>query len=102
MTSLRYGCSVHKAIPYYFFPAKYHIGYQAFYFDKDTFIFFSNNVRKEVISKFELLSQKFFGVTALGYLSPQELSRIIKCALKSRLLQENIERDLTMYRDSLR
>ena len=102
VTSFRYGCSVHRAIPYFLFPANYQIGDQAFYFDKDTFIFFSNNVRKEAISKFELLSQKFFGVTALGSLYPQELSRLIKCALKSRLLQENIEKDLTMYKDSLR
>src|SRR5690348_17044247 len=44
---LRHGCSVHQNIPYYFFPKELIIGDNNFYFEKDTFIFFRNNIRKE-------------------------------------------------------
>lgn len=100
MPALQYGCSVHHAIPYYFIPQGQVIGNENFSFEKDTFIFFSNNVRKELISKFEAASRKLFGLLPLGVLSNEELKRIIKCALKSRFVPEEIERELTIFKNS--
>lgn len=97
-----HGCSVAKNIPYYFFPSNHVIGDKAFSFDKDTFLFFMGNVRKEMHSKFEqAAAQHIFGVVELGVLEPAELKRIIKCALKSNFIPENIATLLRTFKDSL-
>ena len=98
---MQFGCSVYKNIPYYFFPKGHIIGDKAFYFETDTFIFFRNNVRKELYSKFEAASRILFGVVSLGILSNEELKRIIKCALKSRFISEEIEKELSIFKSSL-
>jgi hypothetical protein len=96
-----FGCSVYRGIPYYFIPQGQIIGDQQFYFDKDTFIFFMNNVRKESYSKLERAAEILFGVTTLGVLSSDELKRLIKCALKSRYIPEEIEKELTAFKETL-
>jgi hypothetical protein len=96
-----YGCSVHKNVPYYFFPKGQVLGDQSFYFDSDTFIFFRNNVRKELYSKFEAASKVLFGIVVLGMLSNDELKRIIKCALKSKFISEQIEKELSAFKSNL-
>ena len=101
MPTTNYGCSVHNKIPYYFIPQGQVIGDQQFSFDKDTFIFFRSNVRKELHSKFEQASKTLFGVVELGQLTNEELKRIIKCALKSRFIPQDIESELTKFKDSL-
>lgn len=98
---LQYGCSVHNHVPYYFIPSGQVIGDQNFYFEKDTFIFFRSNVRKELYSKFEAAAQTLFGVAILGTLSNEELKRIIKCALKSRFIPGDIEAELTAFKATL-
>lgn len=98
---LQYGCSVHNHVPYYFFPAGHSIGDQDFAFDKDSFIFFRNNVRKELYSKFEAATKTLFGLVHLGTLSAEELKRIIKCALKSRFIAQDIEAELTAFKATL-
>ncbi len=77
------------------------IGDEAFYFETDTFIFFRNNVRKELYSKFEAASKTLFGVISLGILSNEELKRIIKCALKSKFISEEIEKELLAFKSNL-
>ncbi len=37
----KFGCSVYRNIPYYFFPVGQIIGDEGFFFEKDTFIFFT-------------------------------------------------------------
>ncbi|MES2331801.1 MAG: hypothetical protein V4539_19495 [Bacteroidota bacterium] len=101
MPALQYGCSVHHSTPYYFIPRGQVIGNENFSFEKDTFIFFRNNVRKELVSKFEAASQKLFGLLLLGVLSNEELKRIIKCALKSKFVPEEIEKELILFKSSL-
>ena len=95
-----YGCSVHQGIPY-FIPQNQVIGDEAYFFDRDTFIFFGNNVRKEPINKFDAASKTLFGIATLGVLSTDELKRILKCALKSRYLVLEVQRDLLAYKDIL-
>lgn len=101
VSGLNYGCSVHNNLPYYFFPSRQIIGDQNFSFDKDTFIFFNNNVRKESMIKFEIAAKRLFGVTILGLLTTDELKRILKCALKSRMLTREIEMELSEFKASL-
>jgi hypothetical protein len=101
-TSMQHGCTVHKNIPYYFFPAGLTIGNQGFSFDKDTFVFFMNNVRKERYDKLEkAAAQHVFGVVELGVLDTFDLKRIIKCALKSNYIPENIADLLKRFKESL-
>ncbi|MCW3110857.1 MAG: hypothetical protein JWQ09_5363 [Segetibacter sp.] len=101
ITGLKYGCSVHNALPYFYFPAGQIIGDQNFSFNKETFIFFSNNVRKETFKKLEDASKKLFGLISLGVLTNDELKRIIKCALKSKLLPKQIEQEISAFKESL-
>ena len=64
VSGTHYGCSVHQSIPYYFIPAKQPIGDENFHFDKDTFIFFQSNIRKESFEKFEAASKTLWGVVS--------------------------------------
>jgi len=99
--SSSYGCSVHNHVPYYFIPKHQVIGNNNYYFDKDTFIFFMTNVRKELFTKFEVASKTLFGLVTLGILSNDELKRLIKCALKSKFLSSEIEVLLTEFKKTL-
>lgn len=101
ITGLNYGCSTHNRLPYFYFPAGQIIGDENFSFDKETFIFFSNNVRKEAFVKLEAASKKIFGLISLGVLTNDELKRIIKCTLKSKLLPRQIEQELSGFKESL-
>jgi hypothetical protein len=96
-----YGCSVHQSIPYYFIPAKQSIGDDNFYFEKDTFIFFQSNIRKESYAKFETAAKTLWGVVSLGTLTNEELGRILKCALKSRFIPANIVSELSGFKATL-
>jgi len=96
-----YGCSVYLGVPFFFIPAKQPIGDANFYFEKDTFIFFQSNIRKESFSKFEAASRTLWGVVGLGVLTNEELARVIKCALKSRFIPANIESELIAFKAML-
>jgi hypothetical protein len=97
------GCSLHKGIlPYFIFPKNIQVGDNGFYFEKDTFVFFKSNVRKEDFVKFESASKQLFGIIELGILNNYELKRIIKCALKSNFLSKEIIRILTDFKEKLK
>jgi hypothetical protein len=96
-----YGCSVYNNIPYFFIPQGQVIGDESFYFERDTFIFFRSNVRKELYVKFEAASKVLFGIVSLGILTNDELKRIIKCALKSKFIPEEIEKELSAFKETL-
>jgi hypothetical protein len=98
---IHYGCSVHMGVPYYFIPARQPVGNEEFYFEKDTFIFFQANVRKESYEKFEKASRTLWGVVGLGVLTDEELARIIKCALKSKFIPLNIMSELSAFKETL-
>jgi hypothetical protein len=96
-----YGCSVYMGIPYFYIPAKQPIGNENFYFEKDRFIFFQSNIRKESYAKFDAASKILWGVVDLGLLTNEELGRIIKCALKSRFIPAGIEQELSTFKATL-
>ena len=101
VSGIHHGCSVHMGVPYYFIPARQSIGNENFFFDKDTFIFFQGNVRKESFEKFEKASKSLWGVVSLGVLTDDELARIIKCALKSKFIPVNIASELLAFKETL-
>lgn len=78
--------------------AKQTIGDENFHFEKDTFIFFQSNIRKESFAKLEAASKTLWGIVSLGVLSNEELARIIKCALKSRFIPAQVEAELTAFK----
>jgi hypothetical protein len=98
---IHYGCAVYQRIPYYFIPAGQIIGNENYYFDRDTFIFFQSNIRKESFDKFEAAAKSLWGIVCLGQLTSEELSRIIKCALKSRFIPNNIADELVAFKSRL-
>jgi hypothetical protein len=93
--------STRDGVPYYFIPARQPVGNENFYFDKDTFIFFQANIRKESYEKFERASKALWGVVSLGRLTDDELARIIKCALKSKFVPVNIMSELSAFKETL-
>lgn len=103
VSSSNYGCCIHKSfLPYYCFPKDEIIGDENFSFEKDTFIFFHNNVRKELFSKFEAAAQKsYFGIISLGTLKVEELKRILKCVLKSKSIPSEIQKELFVFKEGL-
>ena len=52
LPSENFGCSVVGRMPYFFIPKNQELGEMKFNFQKDTFIFFRNNIRKENLSSF--------------------------------------------------
>lgn len=97
-----FGCSVYLGTPYYFIPKDQVIGNQNFSFQKDTFIFFMNNIRKESFSKFNKAeAASLLGIAHLGTLSNEELKRLLKCALKSKYIPKNIQQKLQEFKNTL-
>lgn len=97
-----YGCSVHNGkMPYYFFPRNQIVGDDNFFFEKDTFIFFQSNIRKENFSKFDAATKTLFALISLGTLNNEELKRVIKCALKSKFIPADIEQELQEFKQTL-
>jgi UDP:flavonoid glycosyltransferase YjiC (YdhE family) len=100
--ALNYGCTVHKHyLPYYFFPANQVVGDDGYFFEKDTFIFFQSNVRKESFSKFDAAASTPLGLISLGTLTNEELKRLIKCALKSKFIPQDIAKELSIFKQTL-
>ncbi len=95
------GCQVYRSVPYFFIPQGQVIGDQGYSFDKDTFIFFNNNVRKASLQKFKDAAKSIFKLAPLGCLTSEELKRLLKCILKSRQIEISVFDELNALKDSL-
>ena len=97
VSNQNFGCSIHDGIPYFCFPAFYEIERsQDFYFEKDTLVFFKDNIREKEIS--ELQSSD---VILKCKLSKKTLKRIIKCILKSRYTPQRLAKVLELVKVDL-
>ncbi len=95
LPAIDFGCRVHNhRIPYFYIPAGRIIGDQDFAFEKDTFIFFNQNVFIQPIAAFENAIKKFLGLIELGVLSNEDLKAFIECALTSNFVPGNIAVEL--------
>lgn len=99
LPSDHYGCLVAGNIPYFFIQKDTALGENKFSFDKDTYIFFRNNVRKESLSSF--LKYNESNVVLKEKLSNVFLKRLLKCMLKSDFINLNIENELIKIKDEL-
>ena len=99
LPSDNFGCLVAGNIPYFFIQKDTALGANRFSFDKDTFIFFRNNVRKENISSF--LKYNDSSIILKEKLPNQFLKRLLKCMLKSEFIELNIEKELIRIKDQL-
>lgn len=99
LPSDNFGCSVVGNIPYFFIQKDIELGVKNFSFDKDTFIFFRNNVRKEQLSSFLKYNEK--NLILKEKLSSAFLKRLLKCMLKSDFIDLNIEKELITIKELL-
>ena len=99
LPSDNFGCLVAGNIPYFFIQKNTVLGENQFSFDKDTFIFFRNNVRKENLVSFIKYDQS--NIILKEKLSKLFLKRLLKCMLKSDFIDLNIENELIKIKDQL-
>jgi hypothetical protein len=106
LVSKQHGCNVqtynNRQIPYFFFPESYVLDtVSGFYFDTDTYVFFSNNTTKVPIAAFNRYDVGIFSIVELAQLNPSELKRLLKCVLKSPFVDSDIRILLTEFKESL-
>lgn len=99
LPSDNFGCLVSGNIPYFLIQKNIELGERNFSFDKDTFIFFRNNVRKENISSFLKYNEN--SLILKEKLSNSFLKRLLKCMLKSDFIDLNIEKELQKTKNTL-
>ena len=99
LPSDNFGCLVSANIPYFFIQKEVELGENKFSFDKDTFVFFRNNVRKENLSSFLKYNEN--NLILKEKLSNSFLKRLLKCMLKSNFIDLNIEKELIAIKDGL-
>jgi hypothetical protein len=106
LVAKQHGCNVqtynNRQIPYFFFPENYVLDtVSGFYFDTDTYVFFSNNTAKVPIAAFNRYDIGIFGIVELAQLNNSELKRLLKCVLKSPFVDSDIRILLTEFKESL-
>lgn len=99
LPSDNFGCLVAGNIPYFFIQKNTALGKNKFSFDKDTFIFFRNNVRKENLASFLKYNER--NIVLKEKLPNPFLKRLLKCMLKSDFIDLNIENELIKIKDQL-
>lgn len=99
LPSENFDCLVAGNIPYFFIQKDTVLGENKFSFDKDTFIFFRNNVRKKNVSSFLKYNER--NLILKEKLSNTFLKRLLKCMLKSEFIELNIEKELIRIKDQL-
>ncbi|MEY3241850.1 MAG: hypothetical protein RIR11_3289 [Bacteroidota bacterium] len=104
VTARKTGCYYDNRVSTYFhFPANELIGSGDFYFDKDTFIFFRENVRKIDIA--DLLKyadpQDPFAIATIGTLTTEGLKSLLVCVLNSTFTPVGMKAELMEFKDTL-
>jgi hypothetical protein len=105
LSASKIGCYHHPKLSTYFhFPAKEVFGNGNFYFDKETYILFSNNIRKVELADLLALHEGNldpFTIAHITTLTNTELKQVIGCAINSRFIPMDIKAELTTFRDAL-
>lgn len=88
---------------YYHFPAGEVFGDGNFSFDRETYIFFRENVRKLKVA--DLMSYASttdpFAVAFITTLKNEELKKLLQCVVSSTFTPEGLKAELTAFKDSL-
>lgn len=104
VTATRSGCYHDLRISTYFhFPAGEVLGDGNFSFEKETYIFFRENVRKlEVADLTSYVSATDpFAVASITTLKNEELKKLLQCVVSSTFTPEGLKAELTAFKDSL-
>ncbi|MDX2278113.1 MAG: hypothetical protein NW218_00935 [Saprospiraceae bacterium] len=104
VSAIRSGCYYDTRIStYYHFPAGEVFGDGNFSFDKETYIFFRENVRKiEVadLTSYTSITDPF-AVASITTLKNEELKKLLHCVVTSTFTPEDLKAELTAFKDTL-
>lgn len=104
VTATKSGCYFDARIStYYHFPAGEIVGNDNFYFDKETYIFFRENVRKLLISdliKYASATDPF-AVASITTLKTEEFKKLLQCIVNSTFTPEDLKMELSTFKNSL-
>lgn len=98
------GCYYDRRVStYYHFPAGEVIGTGDFYFDKETYIFFRDNVRKIPVTELSQYGSPTdpFAIAHVATLSNEDLKKLLQCIVTSTFTPEDLKTELTSFKDSL-
>ncbi|HND89553.1 MAG TPA: hypothetical protein PK971_14570, partial [Saprospiraceae bacterium] len=87
----------------YHFPAGEVFGNGNFSFDKETYVFFRENVRKLEVADLANYASAIdpFAVTQITTLKNEELKKLLQCVVNSTFTPQNLKTELTAFKDSL-
>lgn len=94
------GCNSQDGFHFYFFQEKHEIGKEKFFFDKNTYIFFYKNIRKQPISKYDE-HIKNSSIMKLDSLTDYEYGRLLKCILKTKHITPDIKKELAIVKEGI-
>lgn len=104
VSARRIGCYFDSRIStYYHFPAGEVLGDGNFSFDKETYIFFKENVRKldvETLTRYGDPTDPF-AVAHITTLNNEELKKLLQCVVTSTFTPQDLKAELTAFKDSL-
>lgn len=88
---------------YYHFPAGEILGDGDFFFDKETYIFFKENVRKiDIVDLVRYINPADpFAVAKITTLKNEELKKLLQCVVSSIFTPEELKMELTAFIDLL-
>lgn len=88
---------------YYHFPAGEVIGTGNFYFDKETYVFFRDNVRKIPIADLSLYASATdpFAIAHVATLKMEEMKKLLQCVVNSTFTPADLKIELSAFKDSL-
>lgn len=104
VSATRSGCYHDPRIStYYHFPAGEVFGDGNFSFDKETYIFFRENVRKIEVAHFTGYADATdpFAVVSITTLKNEELKKLLQCIVSSTFTPEDLKTELIAFKDSL-
>lgn len=104
VTATRCGCyHDSRTSTYYHFPAGEVLGDGNFSFDKETYIFFRENVRKLEVADLTNYASATdpFAVVSITTLKNEELKKLLQCVVTSTFTPQDLKTELTAFKDSL-
>jgi hypothetical protein len=105
LQATKIGCYNHPMLSTYFhFPGEAVFGLEDYFFDKDTYVLFSANVRKidaQTIDGY-LESKDPFAITRITTLRGSELKNLLSCVILSKFTPNDLKLELTVFRDSFK
>ena len=104
VSATKSGCYLDARLStYYHFPAGEIVGDGNFSFDKETYIFFKENVRKVEVSDLTkyVSSTDPFAVAPITTLKTDELKKLLQCVVNSTFTPGDLKIELNAFKDSL-